>query len=250
MRTKAGASTAYREKAKTQDEKRARKSTANRVLTVLKAILNRAFQDDLVDNDSVWRKVKPFENADEPITRFLTEAESTRLVNASDPHFRPLVKAALFTGARYGELTRIRAKDVSLDTGMVYISPEAKSGKGRYVPLSVEGQDFFASLIAGRMGAGPRVPESGRLRVGQEPSRPAAGGGLQTGQRRPAYFISRIASHLCFHSCPGRRGLADHFQAAGPCGHAHYIPALRAPVRQDAGAHRPGFVARLRPCAG
>ncbi len=34
---------AFREKAVTGEEKRARKSTANRILTVLKAILNKAF---------------------------------------------------------------------------------------------------------------------------------------------------------------------------------------------------------------
>lgn len=58
---------AFREKAVTVDAKRARKSTANRILTVLKAILNKAFQDGLVSDDTAWRRVKPFENADEPV---------------------------------------------------------------------------------------------------------------------------------------------------------------------------------------
>lgn len=80
---------AFRDKASTGEEKRARKSTANRILTVLKAILNKAFRDGLVSDDTAWRRVKPFENADEPVTRFLTEAESTRLVNACTPDFRP-----------------------------------------------------------------------------------------------------------------------------------------------------------------
>ena len=143
---------AFREKAITGDAKRARKSTANRILTVLKAILNKAFQDGMVSDDTAWRRVKPFENADEPVTRFLTEAESTRLVNACMPDFRPLVKAALFTGCRYGELTRLLSKDVNLDTGMIYLTPEAKSGKGRHVSLSAEGQDFFKSAIVGKVG--------------------------------------------------------------------------------------------------
>jgi integrase len=63
-----------------------------------------------------------------------------------------LVKAALFTGCRYGELARLLVKDVNLDTGMVYISPEAKSGKGRHVPLHLDGADFFKSCIAGKVG--------------------------------------------------------------------------------------------------
>lgn len=143
---------AFREKATTGDAKRARKSTANRILTVLKAILNKAFRDGLVSDDTEWRRVKPFENADEPVTRFLTEAESTRLVNACTPDFRPLVKAALFTGCRYGELTRLLTKDVNLDTGMIYVSPEAKSGKGRHVPLHADGLDFFRTCLVNKTG--------------------------------------------------------------------------------------------------
>lgn len=144
--------TAYREKPVTADAKRARKSTANRILTVFKAIANKAFRDGLVSDDTAWRRVKPFENADEPVTRFLTEAESTRLVNACHADFRQMVKAALFTGCRYGELVRLLVKDVNLDTGMIYVSPEAKSGKGRHIPLHADGLDFFATAIAGKTG--------------------------------------------------------------------------------------------------
>lgn len=152
-RTRTHAKQAHREKPATAEEKRARKSTANRILSVLKAILNRAFQDGMVSDDTAWRRVKPFENADEPVTRFLTDAESTRLVNACAADFRPLVKAALFTGCRCGELTRLRVAEVNLDTGMVYVSPEAKSGKGRHVPLSDDGVDFFRSAVAGKVGS-------------------------------------------------------------------------------------------------
>lgn len=143
---------AFRNMPGTDDAKRARKSTANRILTVLKAILNKAFQDGLASDDTAWRRVKPFENADEPVIRFLTEAESARLVNACQPSFRPLVKAGLFTGCRYGELSRLLVKDVNLDIRMIYITPQAKSGKGRHIPLSSEGYDFFKIMVAGKVG--------------------------------------------------------------------------------------------------
>jgi hypothetical protein len=39
---------------------RRRRSTANRLLTVLKAALNRAFHDGRIASDEAWRKVKPF----------------------------------------------------------------------------------------------------------------------------------------------------------------------------------------------
>ncbi len=150
--SKKAAKPAYREAPATADEKRARKSTANRILTVFKAILNRSFRDELVSDDTAWRRVKPFENADEPVTRFLTTDESVRLINACPQDFRRLVKAALFTGARYGELARLKVADVNVDTKMISISPESKSGKKRFIPLSDEGLDFFRSTIAGKTG--------------------------------------------------------------------------------------------------
>ena len=144
---------AHREKPTTDDEKRARKATANRVLTVLKAILNRAFNDDLVESDSAWRKVKPFAQTDDGAIRYLKPDESTRLVNACAADLRGLVRGALYTGARFGELARMTVADVDTAEARVYISPATKSGKSRHVPLNPEGVRFFFDLIAGRPGA-------------------------------------------------------------------------------------------------
>ena len=83
-RTRASVNQKFGEAPKTDQEKRSRRSTANRILTVLKAILNKAFNDDFVQDDTAWRKVKPFPNTDEPVTRFLTTNESIRCSN-SDP---------------------------------------------------------------------------------------------------------------------------------------------------------------------
>lgn len=141
----------YRPAPKTADEKRARRSTANRILNVLKALLNRAFHDGLAADDSAWRRVKPFAKADEARIRFLSDAEAIRLVNACPADLRSLVRAALLTGARYGELTRMRAADVDLRTGQVYITP-SKSGRHRHIPLNPEGMVLFKSLVAGKTG--------------------------------------------------------------------------------------------------
>src|SRR3569832_986312 len=119
----------------TPEAQRARKASANRVLTIFKALLN-----------------KPFHTLNLPPTRFLPEPYCTRLPNLCRPDLRRLVKAALFTGARHGELARLVVNDVNLDTAMVYISPQAKSGKPRYIPLSADGLDFFASTVVGKHG--------------------------------------------------------------------------------------------------
>jgi len=141
----------YRAAPKTADEKRARRSTANRLLNVLKAILNRAFRDGQVADDTAWRKVKPFPKADEPRIRFLSDAEAVRLVNACPADLRALVRAALLTGARFGELVELRAHDVNLRTAQVYVA-QSKSGHPRHIPVNDEGVALFRQRATGKTG--------------------------------------------------------------------------------------------------
>ncbi len=145
----------YRPAPKTADEKRARRATANRILNVLKALLNRAFHDGLAADDTAWRKVKPFAKADEARIRFLSDAEAVRLVNACPADLRALVRAALLTGARYGELARLRAADVNTRTAQIYVGAESKSGRPRHIPLNPEGLALFKSRLAGKTGEAP-----------------------------------------------------------------------------------------------
>jgi hypothetical protein len=81
--------------------------------------------------------------------RCLTVDETKRLANACDPVLRNLVLAGLQTGARYGELARLRVNDFNHDNGTVAIR-ESKSGKPRHVILTEEGRSFFRQLCAGR----------------------------------------------------------------------------------------------------
>ncbi|MDQ6703763.1 MAG: site-specific integrase, partial [Pseudomonadota bacterium] len=134
-----------------QDAIRANRASANRVLTILRAALNQAFRDGNAETDVPWRTVKPFHGVDAPRLRYFTKDEVTRLLNAAQDAFRDLVKAALFTGCRYGELGRLRASDFNPDSGTIFIG-QSKSGKARHVVLADEGRRFFATLTAGRPG--------------------------------------------------------------------------------------------------
>jgi integrase len=140
--------------AKDADAVRARRATANRTLTVLKAALNHAFHDGRMVTDEAWRKVKPFREADAPVVHFLSEDECRRMVIACDGAFRSLVRAALLSGCRYGELTRMRARDFNAEVGTITVR-ESKSGKPRHVALTDEGQSLFAELTAGHPGREP-----------------------------------------------------------------------------------------------
>jgi integrase len=128
---------------------RRRRSTANRDLTVLKAALNRAADDrpDLPVN--AWRGVKPYGKVDGAKLRYLSETEARKLVEAVDEAFRPLVQAALLTGARYGELTATCASDFDADAAVLWLR-ETKSNVARPVYLDGEGAAFFAGLVCGQ----------------------------------------------------------------------------------------------------
>ncbi|MFN3890638.1 MAG: tyrosine-type recombinase/integrase [Beijerinckiaceae bacterium] len=138
-----------------EDAVRARRASANRILTVLKAALNHAFHEGRAQSDEPWRKVKPFRGADTPVVRFLSPAESLRLVNACQGSFRDIVRGALLTGCRYGELTRMVASDFHRESGTVTVR-RSKAGKARRVVLNDEGVNLFNGLTVGR-GPGERI---------------------------------------------------------------------------------------------
>jgi integrase len=139
---------ATRATADDEDARRARKATTNRILTVLKAALNRAFHADRVSSDSAWRKVKPFKRVDEAVVRYLSAAEARRLVRACPEDFRKMVQAALFTGCRYSELARLKCSNFNRDSGTLAI--RLSKGKIRHVVLTDEAKEAFAEWTAKR----------------------------------------------------------------------------------------------------
>lgn len=151
LRTPKGEKQRYRESADDPDRQRPRRATANRILTVLKAALNRAFTDGFVSTNSAWTRVKPFGGVSAARTRYLTDSEIKRLVNASAEPFRPLVTGAVLTGARYGELAALRASDFDARGGTVHVR-QSKAGQARYVVLTDEGKEFFERATAGKLG--------------------------------------------------------------------------------------------------
>ena len=131
--------------------RRRRQSSANRILTTLKAALNRAWREDRIASDKAWRSVKPFANANASRARYLPSTECQRLINASPTGFRELVQAALLTGCRYSELAALVAKDFNTNSGTIAVRM-SKTGKPRHVVLTEEGTAFFAQLAINKPG--------------------------------------------------------------------------------------------------
>ena len=133
------------------DARRARKASANRILTMLKAALNRAFHADRISSDGAWRKVRPFKRVDEAVVRYMSVIECRRLVNVCPPDFRKLVQGALLTGCRYSELTRLKCEGFNRDSGTLAI--RLAKGKVRHVVLTDEGQEVFQDWTTDRLGS-------------------------------------------------------------------------------------------------
>jgi integrase len=149
IRTRAGAAQKFAPEPGDADTLRSRKVTANRNLSILKAALNRSHEELRLTISPVWTRVAAFKNVARPRARFLEHHEAIRLVNACDPAFRLLVQAALLTGARYGELVRLRVEDYRQGKLLVR---DSKANRARWIALAQDGAKFFAQLTAGRSG--------------------------------------------------------------------------------------------------
>lgn len=159
VRSKKGEAQRYRATDDPEHERR-RKASANRILTVLKAALNRAWREGLVSSDAAWRRVEPFESVEAARVRYLAINEAKRLIAECPPDFQRLVRGALETGARYGELCAMRVEDFNADSGTVAVR-QSKSGASRHIILTGVGVTFFRSITAGRAGPEPLFVKEG-----------------------------------------------------------------------------------------
>jgi integrase len=114
-----------------RDDEAARRSkdSANRVLSMVKAFLNDAWQDQknhITSNDA-WRNVKPFKNVARSREVRYSPEQARRLIDCcADKHFADLVTGSYLTGARYGEL--VGAKIVDLDVRARTLRVSGKTG--------------------------------------------------------------------------------------------------------------------------
>ena len=138
------------------DQRRRSQDTANRVLSIVKALLNHAVGDPAngLSNDSAWRLVKPFQRVGRAREVHFESAEVLRLLEATDDTaFRDLLIAGFLTGARYGELTACQVRHFDHE-GEALRVPSGKTG-ARTVILQPEAVIFFARVAGARAKEGP-----------------------------------------------------------------------------------------------
>lgn len=116
------------------------KDSANRNLNTLKAALNRALKDRLIDTDSGWRTVTRFPSVSRSRDRFLNREERQAFMDNSQADIADLIRGMLLTFARPGELASATVSD--FDAGQGTLSLNGKTGQ-RTITLSTNALAFF-----------------------------------------------------------------------------------------------------------
>lgn len=139
---------------------RASKDTANRNLRTLRAALNRAYKAGDVANNQAWRTVTPFERTTtRRANAFLEKSQIAKLLEHADDDLARLIRAALHTGARPGELAKMKAGDFDKRLGLLHF--DGKTG-ARDVPISNAARTFFAEVGKDKLPTAPMLTCDGK----------------------------------------------------------------------------------------
>jgi len=111
-----------------------RNSTVNRDLAILRKMFNLAVEWGYLHERKVPR-VRLFSEKDNLKERILTAEEEARLFDVSSEHLKPVLKIALHTGMRRGEILSLRWDDVDFEVRMIKVV-RTKSGKVRFIPIN------------------------------------------------------------------------------------------------------------------
>jgi integrase len=226
------------------DAVRKRQATVNRILSILKAGLNHAHSETKrVATKAAWETVKPFRQVDVPRVRFLTLDEAASLLANCPSDFGKLVRAALLTGCRYGELARMHVSAFDPGNETIFV-PVSKNGESRHIELNAEGSAYFAVLTAGRSHGETMFTHSNGKPWKKSEQKPPMDAACEVAKLEQVTFhILRhtYASHLAMNQTP-MRVIADQL------GHKdtriterHYAHLGRAYVRDTIRTRLPSF---------
>jgi integrase len=148
-------------KSSNREAVRKSKDTANRVLSMVKALLNHALRDPAngISDDHAWRLVKPFRGVAVPRAVHFSVEQARALIGAApDKNFADLLTAGFLTGARYGELIACSVRDFDpLERTLEVV--DGKTGP-RAIILQQEAATFFTALSQDRCPEEPLLRRS------------------------------------------------------------------------------------------
>lgn len=135
---------------KQKTERARRPATINRYRSQLVQMFNWAVSRDYLERTPFQKGTKtliPTMREDNKRDRRLSPEAETALLNAAAPHLKLLIKAALYSGMRRGEMLALTWADLDARPGWIRLRGDTtKSGKTRWVPMHPNVQAVFDFL--------------------------------------------------------------------------------------------------------
>ena len=123
-------------------------ATVNRLLATLKHMFTKAVEWEMVEDEVLKRirKVKLLQENNRRL-RYLSKEECKALVNASDPHLKPIIITALNTGMRKEEILSLEwDKHIDLKHGFILLN-KTKNGDRREIPINQTLRETLQGLV-------------------------------------------------------------------------------------------------------
>lgn len=154
-----------KESEENKEKTRKSKDSANRVMNMFRAALNLAFRNDFVQSDAAWRKVKNFKGVAQSRKIFLTDHQVQKLLKVSSGHFRQLLEAGIYTGARYGELAQMTVGDYNAPNQVINLRL-GKTGQ-RQIYLNATALELFDDWTRSKHPKAPILTQDGKTPWGK-----------------------------------------------------------------------------------
>jgi integrase len=108
----------------------------NKVTSVLKHMLQKAYEWEMIDEHLIRKikKAKPLKGENKRL-RYLSLAECEALIDACEPHLKPIVVTALNTGMRKSEILNLKWDQIDLRHGFILLDV-TKNGERREIPIN------------------------------------------------------------------------------------------------------------------
>ena len=139
------------EEKKKRIEKERSNVSVNRELEVLRHMLNKAVEWGMLDENPFNRFKESvfFEEMNDRV-RFLDKDEINKLLDVSPPYLANIIRAAIFTGLRKGDLLKMKWEDVDLERGLLSYRENKKKGKQGTKYLNKDMLDLLMGIPTGK----------------------------------------------------------------------------------------------------
>jgi integrase len=137
-------------------------------LSLLRRMLNVAVQESWLPRNPFSRGTSLISAADEvKRERIVTPEEEKRLLllcTGKREHLRALIVCAIDTGMRWGEMTKLRAGDVDIESGSIFVEgTHTKTLRSRRLKMTPRVRAELAALVAGKR-TGARIFQVGSVK--------------------------------------------------------------------------------------